>query len=545
MVVYKSTYDPIPLPDLDIYTFLLSENEYNTQYPHDRVVTIDGHTGRTLTFAQVRDLATRMAAGWNDIVGLKEGDVVASFAPNQYNHIVVYLSLLGAKCTITPGNPSYTEAEFLHQISNSGAKALVTVPELLPVLTKVCAKVGIPKERIFLYGEKEVDGIKSVNSLLGERRVAYPLQGINPRKDVAFICYSSGTTGLAKGVMLSHRNFISQTLLMLGMEEEKHDDDVVLGFLPFYHIFGLTVLCLNTFYKLLPVVVMSRFEIQLFCELIEKYKITVVSIVPPVAVALAKHPIVSKYNLNSVRTLGCGAAPLGKEHIDALKLRMPALLKQGYGMTETTSGVITQKATGGAPGSIGILCPNHECKIVDVETGKELGDDEEGELLVRGESIMLGYLNNEEANANTFAGDGWMRTGDVCKFDSKVQEFFIMDRLKELIKYKGFQVAPAELEALLLGLPEVADCCVIGVYDNAEATEIPRAYVVPQAGVKADDALVKKITDYVAKNVTGYKRLRGGVRFIDAVPKNGSGKIMRRQIRELAKKEDAKAKAKL
>ena len=158
---------------------------------------------------------------------------------------------------------------------------------------------------------------------------------------------------------------------------------------------------------------------------------------------------------------------------------------------------------------------------------------------------MMGYLNNPEANANTFAGDGWMRTGDVCKFDSKVQEFYIMDRLKELIKYKGFQVAPAELEALLMSLPEVADCCVIGIYDNSQATELPRAYIVPQVNVKADDALVKKITDFVANSVTNYKRLRGGVRFIDVVPKNASGKIMRRQVREMAKKEDAKAKAKL
>ncbi|KAI9497097.1 hypothetical protein BDB00DRAFT_806759 [Zychaea mexicana] len=548
MVVFKSSYAPIPLPDIDVYSFLLSENEYNTAHPQDRKVVIDGPSGRSLTFSQVKNLASRMAAGWQDKVGLKKGDIVASFAPNQYDHIVVYLSLLGANVTVTPGNPAYTEAEFHHQISNSGAKALVTVPELLPVLTKVCAKVGIPKDRIFLYGEKEVDGYKSVYSLLGERQILPPFKGINSKEDVAFICYSSGTTGLAKGVMLTHENFVSQTLLMMGMKEDNEEefDDVVLGFLPFFHIFGLTVLCLNAFYAVTPVVVIPRFEIQMFCELIEKYKITLASIVPPVAVALAKHPIVTKYDLSSVRLLGCGAAPLGKEHIDALAQRMPALLKQGYGMTETTSGVITQKSTGGVAGSIGVLCPNHECKIVDVVSGKELGPDQEGELLMRGPSIMKGYLNNPKANAETFAEDGWMRTGDVCRFDSKAQEFFITDRLKELIKFKGFQVAPAELEALLLGLPEVADCCVIGVFDTAQATELPRAYVVPQAGVKADDAFVQKISDYVAKNVTNYKRLRGGVRFIDQVPKNGSGKIMRRQVREMAKKEDAaQAKAKL
>ncbi|KAI9249131.1 hypothetical protein BDA99DRAFT_608756 [Phascolomyces articulosus] len=549
MVVFKSNFPAIPLPDIDVYTFLLSENEFNTQYSHDRKVVIDGPTGRSLSYGQVRNLATRMAAGWQDKVGLKKGDIVASFAPNQYDHIVVYLSLLGANVTVTPGNPTYTEAEFTHQISNSGAKALVTVPALLPVLTKVCAKVGIPKERIFLYGEKDVDGYKSVYTLVSDRQILPPLTGINSKEDVAFICYSSGTTGLAKGVMLTHRNFISQTLLMQGMDdgeeaEKEPVEDVVLGFLPFFHIFGLTVLCLNTFYKMTPVVVIPRFEIQMFCELIEKYKITLVSIVPPVAVALAKHPIVTKYDLTSVRLLGCGAAPLGKEHIDALALRMPALLKQGYGMTETTSGVITQKSSGGTPGSIGVLCPNHECKIVDVVTRKELGPDQEGELLMRGPSIMKGYLNNDKANAETFEGE-WMCTGDVALFDSKCQEFFIVDRLKELIKFKGFQVAPAEVEALLMGMTEVADCGVVGIYDTAQATELPRAYVVAQAGVKADDDLAKKITDYVAKNLTNYKQLRGGVRFLDAIPKNASGKIMRRQIREIAKKEDAQVKAKL
>ncbi|KAI9320580.1 hypothetical protein BX666DRAFT_1909283 [Dichotomocladium elegans] len=545
MTVYKSHYQPIPLPDVDLYTFLFSENKYTTRVPENRKVVIDGPSGRSLTRSQVRELSARLATGWIEKVGLRKGDVVASFAPNQYDHIVVYASLLAAKCTITPGNPSYTEAEFLHQISNSGSQALITVPELLPILLKVCDKVGIPRNRIFLYGEKDVQGIPSVYSIMTDRPIEYPIQGLSSKDDVAFICYSSGTTGLAKGVMLTHRNLISQTLLMIGMDEEERIDDVALGFLPFYHIFGLSVLCLNAFYKMQTVVIIPRFELQMFCELIEKYKVTLVSIVPPVAVALAKHPLVAKYDLSSIRTLGCGAAPLGKEHIDALSKRLPATLKQGYGMTETTSGVIAQGPSGGTPGSIGILGPNMECKIVD-EKGNALGDDQEGELLLRGPSIMKGYLNNPEANAETFTEDGWMRTGDICKFDSTVQEFFIVDRLKELIKYKGFQVAPAELEALLLSMPEVADVCVIGVYSSADATEFPRAYIVPQAGVKADQELAKKITDFVASRVTNHKKLRGGVRFLDAIPKSNSGKILRRQVRDMAKKEEAlNAKAKL
>ena len=205
-------------------------------------------------------------------------------------------------------------------------------------------------------------------------------------------------------------------------------------------------------------------------------------------------------------------------------------------MTETTSGVITQSLDSGVPGSIGVLSMNMECKIVN-EKGQELGDDEEGEFLFRGPSIMKGYFNNPKANAETFTQDGWMRTGDVGKFDSESSEFFILDRIKELIKYKGFQVAPAELEAILTGMDSVADCCVIGLYDESQATEIPRAYVVLQPGVEANEDTVKAIDAYVTKNVTNYKRLRGGIKFVEAIPKSPSGKILRRQVKDWVKAE--------
>lgn len=187
-------------------------------------------------------------------------------------------------------------------------------------------------------------------------------------------------------------------------------------------------------------------------------------------------------------------------------------------------------------GSIGILSPNIECKIVN-EQGQELGDNEQGEFLFRGPSIMKGYFNNEKANAETFTLDGWMRTGDVGKYDSESGEFFILDRIKELIKYKGFQVAPAELEAILMGLDIVADCCVVGLYDESQATEIPRAYVVIQPGVEANAKTAKLINDYVTKNVTNYKKLRGGVKFVALIPKSPSGKILRREVKDWLKEE--------
>ncbi|CEG78105.1 hypothetical protein RMATCC62417_12758 [Rhizopus microsporus] len=542
MVIYKSTFPEVSLPNVDIFSFVFNNNEFNQNKDLNSPLFIDGESGKSLSWNQVKEQSALLARGWKENVGLKQDDTVAVFAPNQYDHAVLYFSLLATKCTITPGNPAYTEPEFEHQIRNSKATTLVTIPALLPILLKVCDKIGLPRSRVFLFGDKEVQGCRPFKSIAGTKPIETPIQGVDPNNDVAFICYSSGTTGLAKGVMLTHKNFISQTLLYIASDGTEIQNDCVLGFLPFYHIYGLNSLIITTSYKLIPTVVMPRYDIELMCQLIQKYKVKTAVIVPPVAIHLAKAPVVSKYDLSSIERLGCGAAPLGKEHIDALKKRIPVVVKQGYGMTETTSGVILQTTEHCSPGSIGILAPNIECKIVD-ENGKELGDDQEGELLFRGPSIMKGYLDNPKANAETFTADGWMRTGDIGKFDSKTQEFYIVDRIKELIKYKGYQVAPAELEAVIMGMDIVADCCVVGVYDDSQATELPRAYVVLQPGVECNEKTGALIEAFVAKSVTGHKKLRGGVRFIDAVPKSPSGKILRRQVREWVKKEQQEATA--
>ncbi|KAI8074067.1 hypothetical protein BC940DRAFT_267332 [Gongronella butleri] len=541
-MIYKSAIPDYDIPNVDIFTFLYQDNEHLEQPGADsKVLTVQAETGTTLTRSQIKDRASRLAAGWKQSVGLGKNDIVAVFAPNQYDHIVLMLSLLATGCTITPGNPGYTEREFLHQLSNSGANALVTVPALLPVLLKLCSQVGIPRERVFLFGDKQVDGIVPFNALIpkdGSRITTAPA-GIVPSEDVAFICYSSGTTGAAKGVELTHRNLIGQVITNTNFDTEGFGlDDVMILFLPAFHIYGLTV-CMNCMYRNNKVVVMERFALDVFCRSIHEHKVTVANVVPPIMVLLAKDPIVRKYDLSSLRILGCGAAPLGQEHIEAVNKIIPATVRQGWGMTETTSGVIVQKSDNIVPGSIGVLVANNEAKIVD-EEGKELGPDQRGELLVRGVSIMKGYHKNDTANKATFTEDKWMRTGDVAVFDSKSQQFFIVDRIKELIKVKGMQVPPAELEALLLANDKVADCAVVGVYNAKEATEYPRAYIVLQSGIPASDAMAKEIADYVSDRVIHYKRLRAGVRFIPAIPKSASGKILRKDIKQWIKDEQAK-----
>ncbi|KAI8391662.1 uncharacterized protein BYT42DRAFT_557637 [Radiomyces spectabilis] len=537
-MIYTSSCTPVPIPNIDICSFLFLPNEYNQKRAHNRPILIDGNSGKTLSYAQVRDQCSRLAAGWRDQLGLKKGDVVAVFAPNQYDHALLYFSILGAQCTVTPGNPNYTKAEFEHQLRTSNAQAIVTVPELLPTLSQLATECGIPRERVLLFGDRAVDGYQSFYSLMSNRSITYPLPESNAADDVAFICFSSGTTGVAKGVMLTHRNFVAQ-MLIVTLFEYPHgapETDVILAFLPFYHIFGLTTLCLRAFYTMNPVVIMYKYDLQKMCQLVQQHTVTVLPIVPPVAVHLAKSPIVQQYNLSSLRMIGCGAAPLGREHIDALNLRINAPVRQGYGMTETTAGCIYQKVGISPAGSTGVLINNMECKLVDAD-GNAVGPDQDGEILLRGPTIMKGYINNATANAETFTEGGWMRTGDVARFDSQYNEFFIVDRIKELIKYKGYQVAPAELEAVLMSHKDVADCCVVGVYDAAEATELPRAYVVLQSTADRTEAFAEQLVQYVASHVTRHKHLRAGVRFIDVVPKSPSGKILRRQVREWVKQE--------
>ncbi|KAI8073136.1 hypothetical protein BC940DRAFT_267815 [Gongronella butleri] len=549
MVIYKSSCHPVDIPNLDIFSFIFTDNQFNTSISHDRKVLIDAYTEKSLTFADVRTQSRRLATGWLENVGLKKNDVVAVFAPNQYDHAILYFSLLAAGITISPGNPNYTENEFHHLVHTAGAVAIITIPELLPVLSVVAARNGIPQDRIFVFGDEASGEYKCLAQLHSDREIAYPNAAIDPQNDLAFIMFSSGTTGASKGVMLSHYNFVSQLLAVMTFEKEDGalgQDDRMLATLPFFHIFACTTLFLRAMYGLVPVIVMARFDLKRYLELIEKYKVTIATTVPPIAVQLAKSPLVLNYDISSIRIVTSGGAPLGKDHIQELQKRLPVPVRQGYGLTETTSGFIYQSIQGGDIGATGRLVSHALVKIVD-ENDNELGDDQRGELLMKGPFQMRGYINNKEANEQTFTKDGWLRTGDVAIFSSKTQEFYIVDRIKELIKVKGMQVAPAELESLLMASDAVADCCVVGVYDSARATELPRAYVVLQKGYTASDGLAKDIADHVARQVISYKKLAAGVHFVDEIPKNGSGKILRRVVKDWIKKEleQDQAKARL
>ena len=348
---------------------------------------------------------------------------------------------------------------------------------------------------------------------------------IDPAEDVAVLPYSSGTTGAAKGVMLTHRNIatnISQAEVMITVAE----DERIIAILPFFHIYGLSVL-MNLPLRLgATVVVLPKFDLQQFLTTLDEQKITRAFVAPPVVLALAKHPAVDSVDLSALKYVTSAAAPLDGELAEACakRLGLPAIL-QAYGMTELSPGThaVPQDDPNPPPGAVGKLFPSTEMRLVGAD-GNDVGDEETGEIWIRGPQVMKGYLGRQAETDATIDPDGWLHTGDIGRVDERGY-LYVVDRVKELIKYHGYQVPPAELEAVLLTDDRIADAAVIGV--DADGNEVPKAFVVPMPGVELTEA---DVMEYVAERVAPYKKVRQ-VEFIEAVPKAASGKILRRELR--------------
>jgi 4-coumarate--CoA ligase len=483
----------------------------------DAVVLTDGPSGREVTAAELMDSVQRLAGG---LVarGQGKGTVTALMAPNLPEYVSVFHAVAYAGGTVTTVNPTYTSEELNHQLKDSGATLLVTIPAFLDTAREASTGTGITE--IVVIGEAA--GATPLAALMGEAQTTQI--AVDIERDVACLPYSSGTTGLPKGVMLSHRNLVvnvDQSIKGFCFEP----GDTTIAFLPFFHIYGQTVL-MNLFLanggKL---VTMPRFDLELFLKLIQAHRPRALCIVPPVAIALTRHPLVEQFDLSSVQVVLSGAAPLGPELGEALGTRLNCAAIQGYGMTELSP--VSHLVPWATPraGSVGPLLPSTEGRIVDPETMEDCTPGAGGEVWVRGPQVMLGYLGQPEATAEMIVEDGWLRTGDLGSMDEDGY-LFIHDRLKELIKVKGFQVAPAELEAVLLTHPDVADAAVIGVADD-EAGERPVAYIVRNADGAATEEALKA---HVLEHLSPYKAL-AQVHFTDAIPKSASGKILRRMLR--------------
>ncbi|KAL8840440.1 MAG: hypothetical protein Q9170_001316 [Blastenia crenularia] len=551
----ESTYAPIDIPNIDIWGLVFERKD--RQFPDDRVIYLDPETSRSYTFAQVRSTAIDFGKGLKSVWEWQKGDVLALFTPNSIDTPAVIWGCQWAGGIVSPANPGYTVNELAFQLRDSGAKALATQKSFLPVAKEAATHVGIPEDRIILLGDDRDESMRykhfqSIRNIAGTSR--YRRTKVNPKDDLAFLVYSSGTTGHPKGVMLSHENIVSNILMGKVGEGgqltwdggQDGSGDRILAFLPFYHIYGLTCLIHNAIFNGLTLVVMSKFEIEKFCAIIQNLKITFAYIVPPVVLLLSKHPVVDRYDLRSLRMLNSGAAPLTQELVEAVYKRIKCPVKQGYGLSETSPTTHNQpwEDWDKTIGAVGRLLPNQTAKYMSPEE-KEVPAGEVGELWVKGPNVFKGYLNNPEGTRNALTEDGYFKTGDVGYQDEN-GNFYITDRVKELIKYKGFQVPPAELEGLLASHPKINDVAVVGLYDKEQATEVPRAYVVPAPGVQGTKEVQADISSWLAAKVANHKRLRGGIRFVDEIPKSASGKILRRMLKMRAQEEEARVlKAKL
>ncbi|KAG8834677.1 hypothetical protein FRC17_007762 [Serendipita sp. 399] len=528
---------------------------------------IDDPTGLQVNFEETRTrvygLANALAARFK--VG--EGDIVCTFTPNDVDYPITMWAIHRLGAAVTPANPSYTADELVYQIQASRASLLITCAASLAIAEEAAKKAGISKDRIIVFDVRGPAASKwssrypHVGQLIQEGLNIPPafvekrLSEGEGTKMIAYLCFSSGTTGKPKAVAIPHYSVISNVVQFASFNKimdksipfEKQrfrPGDVTLGMLPMYHIYSIVVVLHCTIFSGHTIVVFPRFALQDAINSIRKYSITHLWIVPPVVVLLSKYQGLKKRDLASVRYVMVGAAPLSPEVARQFVKVLPpeAAVGQGYGMTETSTIACMQplQIHHHIDGSAGRLISGTIARVIGSD-GRPVGFDEPGELHVKGPQTMYNsYFNNPEANRETFV-DGWVRTGDEVVI-KKNGDIFIVDRLKEILKVRGFQVAPAELEGHLLDHPVVADAGVVGVPDEYSG-EVPAAFIQLQSNIaqkvkndpKYGDKLKKDIAKWVADNKTRYKHLDGGVYFVDAVPKNPSGKILRRMLREKAK----------
>ena len=514
-MIHHAPEPEVSYPALDVTAYVLEHAGERGAKP----ALVDGPTGRTITYEElergVRSLSAGLAAR-----GFGPGDVLALFSPNLPEYAVAFHGAAAAGGMCTTMNPLYTANEVAHQLTDSGAKMLVTVGPCL----EAALEAAEPRRRGGRVRDRRGGGGAALHRLLGDPDAA-PEVEIDPAADLAVLPYSSGTTGLPKGVMLRHSNLVAN-IAQIQEGFPIDEDDMLIGCLPFFHIYGMTVIMNQGLRNGATIVTMPRFDLDQFLGLISEHAVTRAYVVPPIALALAKHPAVDDHDLSSVDVIMSGAASLGAELVEAVADRVGCTVIQGYGLTETSPVThVIRPHRENRPGSIGQPLPSTECRIVDPETGEDAAEGERGELWIRGPQVMAGYLNNDEATANTIDDDGWLHTGDIATVDADGY-FQIVDRLKELIKYKGYQVAPAELEALILTHPEVADVAVIGVPDEA-CGELPKAFVV----AAGDEVGADELMTWVSDQVSPQKRIRL-VETVDEIPKSPSGKILRRVLKD-------------
>ncbi|RLN46303.1 hypothetical protein BBJ29_003781 [Phytophthora kernoviae] len=512
MIVHDSPHPKVDIPNKTIWDVVGDQLSVHK----DKPAFIDGITHEKMTFGQIYERARNFAVALAKD-GVKKGDVVIlhSFNCLDYPMAILALTSLGAVCS---------PASHLFLPDELAASFIITHKELETTAVEAAKLCGVDKKFIYTMGHAtEISqDLKSVDKMVEIRDYSFKFEKIDPETNV-LLPFSSGTTGIPKGVALSARNILSNAL-QVDHVEDLHGFS--LGLVPFFHIYGIKMMHLSL-YQGAAKVILPRFDHDTFLNALSTYKIRTAHIAPPLALFLAHHPVVEKYDISATKYLVSAGAPMGKGVEKLVKDRLGITMKQAYGMTEASPGVNYGEEVYRKSGSVGRLLPNTQLRVKCTATGVDLPIGESGELLYKGPQVMIGYSNNAEANKSVFTEDRFLRTGDIGYIDSD-GFVFIVDRVKELIKYKGHQVAPAELEDVLNHHPQISDaCCIRG--KDAFGEEIPKAYVVLKDPTNAAKLTEEGVMDFVASKVAPFKKVRQ-VEFIDAIPKSATGKILRREL---------------
>ena len=557
----KSPFPSLTIPDCSVATYLFTSPSH--PLPNEPLYIDADAPSNFTTYHTYRLFSQRLALGLQRH-GFKPGDRLLLYSGNNIFFPVVIMGTLMAGGIFSGANPGYVAREVAYQLKDSGATFCFVAAGSLQTGLDAAAEIGFSKSNIFVFDADpkgdSVDGLKHWSSLLAPEGEAQafewdPHTRPGESDKTAVLNYSSGTTGLPKGVEITHKNYVANCMQAKSnfdrrWTDEPRSEDRWLAFLPMYHAMGQTFYVVHIPLTKGKCYVMPKFEFEKTMDGIQKFRITYLLTAPPVIVATAKHPDVrrGKWDLSSLVHVLTGAAPLGREaskEFESLDFgkrerRKEVNVKQGWGMTECTCTITAfDPLMRSDTPSVGQPMSNVELRFMNDEGTAEVPPGERGEVWIKAPNVMKGYWRNEKATRETLTPDRWLKSGDIGYYDENGL-VYIVDRKKELIKSHGHQVAPAELEALLLDHPAVADAAVIGVpYREDEA---PRAYVVLNANAKATE---KEIVLFVEKRVARHKRLFGGVRFVDQIPKNPSGKILRKMLREKAAKEDGSSRARL
>ena len=517
--VVASKADSPVIPSVTLPEFVLGQAHQRG----DKRALVDAITGRVLTYRELAIDVRRVGAGLA-AQGVRAGDVVALCAPNSIEFVVAWYAASMVGATLTTLNPAFRGEEITQLLRQARARWLVTSVELFKEKMHLCAVAAGVRQTFVLGGADQppIGGIP-FDSLHSEIDADVPSVRVVPT-DVAFLPWSSGTSGFPKSVVLTHRNLVA-SLCQTRPVHRVGEDDIVIAALPLFHAFGFQVTLNLALLQGATVVILPRFELDAFLTAVQDHAVTRAEVVPPIVLALATSDRVDDFDLSSLRVMTAGAAPLDADLARACAARIGCRIKQGYGMTELGGSSHTAPDYGpDKPESIGPALPGVECRVIDNATGAEVGPGEPGELLIRCAAVMDGYLGNPAATAAMIDADGWLHTGDVVISD-RDGWFRVTGRIKELIKYKGYQVAPAELEGVLLTHPAVGDAAVVRSPDEM-AGEVPKAFIVLRGSASADE-----LVGWLAERVAPYKRVRR-IEFVDQIPKSASGKILRRLLAE-------------